>query len=172
MGKNGLDAWQTLVHGLPFRSLGRRGFAVCQKLKVEEAMRVVEGRPKHLPPRKVLEGGGDPAMGRHARGIKRFGVAKAWQRGPIGPKHKDRFLQIPSRLLNRQRGEVPVIAGAFPHYPIYRKGKLLPKLLRGHLGHRVVAPTKGRQPLMGIFNGGFPALNGNISHSLSSFVNR
>ena len=99
-------------------------------------------------------------------------MANTRQRRAIGADQKDRLDQIAARLLDCQRGEVGIVKRAFGHHPVYRQFHLL-----ADLGHRkfrygwVAAPFLG-QPFMGVVDGAFATLDGNIHQAASTLVER
>src|SRR6267378_1103484 len=130
-------------------------------------MGVVEGRPENLATRNILEGGGNPAAHLHRAGIDRFGRAEARQCGAKGPDQKDRLDHVAACLLDRERRKLAVIQRALRHDAIDAKAKLL-----GYLGERefrdvAIAAALMRQQTMGVFDGTFASLDGDIHASVS-----
>ncbi len=125
-------------------------------------MGIVEGRPQHLAARQILVGGGNPSFGMHHRRVDRPCVPKAGQGGAVGAHQKDRLDQIASRLHDGQRGKLAVIERALAHHAVDAESELLDDLVEAQRRHAAVAaPAVGKQ-LVGVADGGFPALDGYI----------
>ena len=106
---------------------GRSPFG-CQR-EVEQAMGVVVGRAQHLAARHVLEGRRDAPLGHHGRGVERQRIAEARQGRAIGAQQEDGLDQVAARLLDGERGERAVVAGALGHHAIDGEPELLVDLL-------------------------------------------
>jgi hypothetical protein len=114
----------------------RRGRGRPRRLEIEvdQAMRVVERRAEHLSAGQILEGRGDAAAQGHRRRVERFSEAEARQRGAIGADQEDRLDHVAARLLDRERGDAPVVERALAHHAIDRQRQLLVDLRRRDSG--------------------------------------
>ena len=66
-------------------------------------------------------------------------VAEPGQRRAIGAQQEDRLDEIAARLLDGERGQRAVVAGAFGHHAVDRQAELLVDLRERELGHGAVA---------------------------------
>ncbi len=130
-------------------------------------MGVVEGRPEHLAARHVLEGRGDAAAHLHRAGVDRLGRAEARQRGAEGAHQEDRLDHVAARLLDGERRQLAVVERAFGHHAVDAERKLLGDLGERQFRHVAVAAPLMRQQAMGILDGAFAALDGDIHGSAS-----
>ncbi len=152
------------------RRLGGRCFAgrrrlrhkALGKLRVEQAVSVVESGAEDLAAGNVLEGRGDAAADLHVAGIDRLGGAEARQRGAEGANQEDRLDQVAARLLDRERGELAIIERAFRHHAIDTERKLFGDLRQRKLRHLPVAAPFMREQAMGVLDGAFAALDRNV----------
>jgi hypothetical protein len=125
-------------------------------------MRVIEGRTKNLAARDILEGRGNPANDPHAAGIDRLGGTEPRQRGAEGADQEDRLDHVASRLLDGERRKLPVIERALAHDAVDGKAKLLGDLGKRHLRHIAIATALMREQPMGVLDGAFASLDGNV----------
>ncbi|XQU71663.1 hypothetical protein OJJOAM_004452 [Cupriavidus sp. H18C1] len=84
--------------------------------EVQQALRIVIGRPEYLPARHVLEGRRDSPAQPHRAGIERQRVAEARQRGAIRAQQEHRLDLVAGGLLQGQRGEMRVVQRALGHH--------------------------------------------------------
>ena len=73
---------------------------------VEQAVRVVEGRPEHLAAGKVLVGRRHAPFGMHGGGVDGARVAETRQGGAVGAHQEDRLDEIAARLHDGERCEL------------------------------------------------------------------
>ena len=125
-------------------------------------MGVVEGGPENLPARNILEGRGNPAAHLHRAGIDRLGRAEARQRGAERAHQEDRLDHVAARLLDGERRQFAVVQRALGHDAVDAERKLLGDLGQRHLGNVTVAAPLMRQQAMGVLDGAFASLDGNV----------
>src|SRR5262249_32551783 len=89
---------------LRWRLIGGRG-----RLRLQETVGVVKGRPEDLAAGQVLECCGDASAHGHGRGVDRLARTEARQGSAESPEQKDRLDQVTARLLDGQRREPPVV---------------------------------------------------------------
>ena len=101
----------------------------------------------------------------HRRGVDRARIAETRQRGAVGAHQEDRLDQVAARLHDGERRKLRVVERAFAHHPVDAEAKLLDDLVEPERRHAAVAAAAvGEQPV-GIADGGFAALDGNIHGS-------
>src|SRR5712664_243855 len=105
-------------------------------------MGVVESRPEHLTTRNILEGRGDPAAYLHPSGIDRLGRTEARQSGAERAQQENRFDHVAARLLDREGCEFAIVQRDF--------------------GNVAITATLVRQQPMGVLDGAFASLDGDI----------
>ena len=161
---------QNIGHARHRRRRAHRGRAVATAVaaclhqsKIEQPVRVIIGRAKHLPARQILVGRRNAAADRHFRGIDRHGRAKARQGGAEGAHQESGLDGIALRLLQRQRSEIAIIERALVHHAAQRRGPSA----RGSAQPRVPAPPVVAAPRFGEEfmrgeNGGLAALDRDI----------
>ena len=165
------DAWQ--FH----RRVGRRNrrlraFARGGQGEIEQTMRVVVGRSQHLPARHVLEGGRDAALRHHAAGIERLRIAEARQGRAVGAQQEDRLDQIAARLLDGERGQRAVVAGALGHDAVDGETELLVDLVEREFGNiPIAAPLVGDQ-IERMGDGRFATLDRDVHDQASTAMPR
>src|SRR5882672_7162107 len=125
-------------------------------------MGVVESRSKHLTTRNILEGRGDPAAYLHPSGIDRFGRAEARQSGAERAQQENRLDQVAARLLDREGCEFAIVQRPFGHHPVDTKAELFGYLGERNFGNIAIATTLVRQQPMGVLDGAFASLDGDI----------
>ena len=125
-------------------------------------MGVVEGGTENLPARNILEGRGNPAAHLHRAGIDRLGRAEARQRGAEGAHQEDRLDQVAARLLDRERRQFAVVQRALGHDAVDAERELLGDLGERQFGNIAIAAPLMRQQAMGVLDGAFASLDGNI----------
>ena len=148
------------------RRLSTAGFAGCGgdvgtfgDRRIEQAVRVVEGRTEQLAARQVLERRRDAPFDSHLACLDRPAEAEARQRGAIGAHQKDRLDQIAARLHDSERCKFLVVERAFAHGAINREAELLDDLVEPQRRHAAVATTPvGEQRRVGVGDGGFRRL--------------
>ena len=151
--------WRCVAQ-LRLRDLRARG-----DFRIEQAVRVVEGRAEHLAARQVLVSRRDAPLGVHDRRIDWTRIAEARQCGAVGAHQEDRLDQIAARLHDGERRELPVVERALAHHPVDAEAELLDDLVEPERRHvAVAAPAVGEQPV-GVADGGLTALDGNIHGS-------
>jgi hypothetical protein len=72
----------------------------------------------------------------HAGGVERTAGAEARQHGAMRAEQEDRLDEIPPRLLDGERGEMPVVERSLAHDAVDGEDELLLDLRQGQLGHR------------------------------------
>ncbi len=125
-------------------------------------MGVIEGGPKNLATRNILEGGGNPSAHLHPASIDWFGRAEARQCGAKRPDQKDRLDHVAARLLDRERRKLAVIQRALCHDAIDAEAKLLGYLREREFRNIAIAAALMRQQTMGVLDGAFASLDGDI----------
>ena len=145
-------------------SSGTKPSASCGS---EQAMGVVEGRPEDLAARNILEGRGNPPPHLHLPGVDRLGRAETRQGGAEGADQEDRLDHVATRLLDRQRSELAIVQRAFAHHPIDGKAELAGDLRKREFSNIAIAAPLMREQAMGILDGAFASLDGDI-HAVNS----
>ncbi len=130
-------------------------------------MGIVEGGPEELAAGQVLPCGGNAPQDPHGRGIYRVRGPETRQGRPVGTDKKDGFRQIALRLLDRQRGEFPVVERAFGHDPVHGKPQLSDKLIEAQLGNGRIAAAFPSETFVGGGNGLFPTFDRYIHEAFS-----
>src|SRR5258708_11912491 len=132
-------------------------------------MGIVERGPENLPARNVLEGRGNPATHLHLPGIDRLGRAEPRQGGAEGPDQEDRLDHVAARLFDRQRREFAVVERTFGHDTVDAERQLFGNLVKRNFGNVPIAAALVCQQAMGVLNGAFASLAGNI-HGQAPFA--
>ena len=130
---------------------------------IEQAVGVVEGRAEQLAARQILVGRRDAALDQHRAGVDRPRIAEARQRRAIGAHQEDRLDQVAARLHDGERGELAVVERALGHDAVDARAPSCSTIWSSRsAGTRAVAAAAvGEQPV-GIGDGGFAALDGDI----------
>src|ERR1700722_8392966 len=125
-------------------------------------MGVVEGGPEHLAAWNILECRGNPAVHLHRAGIDRFGRAETRQGGAERPDQKDRLDHVAARLLDGECREFAIVQRAFRHYAVDREAELPGYLIERHFRNAAIAAALMREQTMGVLDGAFASLDGDI----------
>ena len=103
----------------------------------------------------------------HRAGIDRLGRAEARQRGAEGAHQEDRLDHVAARLLDRERRQLAIVERAFAHHAVDGERELLGDLGERQFRNVAVAAPLMRQQAMGVLDGAFAALDGDIHASAS-----
>ncbi len=125
-------------------------------------MRVIEGRPEHLSARNVLEGRGNPAAHLHPAGIDRLGRTEPRHCCAECAEQENGLDHVAARLLDGQRRQFAIVQRAFGHDAIDAEAELPGNLIQRDFRDVAVATPFMRQQAMGVLDGAFASLDGDI----------
>ena len=144
-------------------ALGRcRYWRVLDQCRIEQTVRVIEGRTKNLPTRYILESGRNAAACPHLRCVERFCRTEPWQGGAVCTQQEYRFDHVAPRLLDGKRSKLAIIQRPFRHHAIDSQRKLFGDLRQREIWHPWITATLMRQKPVCIFNCALATLHRNV----------
>src|SRR5690606_23705081 len=135
---------------------------IASQIGIKQPMGIIEGRPQKLATRQILIGRRNAALNQHLCRFHRTGIAEARQGGAIGAHQKDCFDQIATRLTHGKGCQFTVIERTFRHDAINRQRQLFGNLVEAKRWNRTVTATTIIEKTVGIADGRFATLYGNI----------
>ena len=148
------------LHGFPH--FGFRNGNITGQIWVEQTVRVIKGRSEQLTARQILVGRRNATFDQHFSGFHRPRIAKTRQGCAVGAHQKDCLDQIAARLTNSKCRQFAIIERTFGHDAINRQRQLFGNLVETQSRNRTIAATTIIEKTVGIMDGRFATLYGNI----------